>query len=374
MERERRTQTCRSRLGILLAALTMLGAPIANSAGQTSAPTTRETQIEMAQAEKLPTLHSPTPGAAEQLMAKVQRFMDGAQGGWHPFFESAYPGGGFALGSGYRHHVSPYNLRRRARQLHDQGYKRAEAEFLAPRLFHRRGTLSLLGGWREATQVGFFGVGTRTPRSTTAPTTPFKQPYASALLTVLPTRRFLLLQRRRRIHAVEAGPGEGRFPRSTRVTRRHAAGPRREPDLSALARHRRLRLADLARLLAARRLLRRHLPRFHRPRRRVRLPAGRLRSDSALSDPPRGLGPLAARRSAARPTGRRPGDSVLHAAVARRRPDAARLRVVALPRSQQPAAAGGVADHGRTASSTPPFFYDAGKVASAHVRPRSSTA
>ena len=39
------------------------------------------------------------------------------------------------------------------------GYKRVEAEFIAPRLFHRRGHLSVLGGWREATQVGFYGIG-----------------------------------------------------------------------------------------------------------------------------------------------------------------------------------------------------------------------
>ena len=42
------------------------------------------------------------------------------------------------------------------------GYKRAEAEFVAPRLFDRRAHLSVLGGWREATQVGFFGIGTNT--------------------------------------------------------------------------------------------------------------------------------------------------------------------------------------------------------------------
>ena len=51
---------------------------------------------------------------------------------------------------------------RRARQLHHPVYKRVEAEFTAPRLFHRRGELSLLGGWREATQVGFYGIGMNT--------------------------------------------------------------------------------------------------------------------------------------------------------------------------------------------------------------------
>ena len=38
-------------------------------------------------------------------------------------------------------------------------YKRAEVEFVAPRMFNRRAQLSVLGGWREATQVGFYGIG-----------------------------------------------------------------------------------------------------------------------------------------------------------------------------------------------------------------------
>ena len=55
----------------------------------------------------------------------------------------------------------------------------------------------------------------------------------------------------------------------------------------------------------------------------------------------------------------RSADPVLHAAVARRRLDAARLQQLALPRSQQPAAAGRVAHHGQPllrhrASSTTP--------------------
>ena len=60
---------------------------------------------------------------------------------WHPFFESAYYGGGFALGAGYMHHVSSYNLVDVRGSYSILGYKRAEAEFIAPRLFHRRGDL-----------------------------------------------------------------------------------------------------------------------------------------------------------------------------------------------------------------------------------------
>ena len=54
---------------------------------------------------------------------------------WYPFFESAYPGGGFPFGVGYRQHVSPYNLIDVRGSYTLSGYKRAEAEFIAPHLF-----------------------------------------------------------------------------------------------------------------------------------------------------------------------------------------------------------------------------------------------
>jgi hypothetical protein len=36
--------------------------------------------------------------------------MAGVQGGWHPYLESAYRGGGFAAGAGYQRYVSAYNF------------------------------------------------------------------------------------------------------------------------------------------------------------------------------------------------------------------------------------------------------------------------
>ncbi len=83
-------------------------------------------------------------------------------------------------------------------------YKRVEAEFVAPRIFKRRGHLSVLGGWREATQVGFYGIGTNTSKDDRASYL-FQQPYASALLTIFPTRNNSVAARRRRVLAVVAG-------------------------------------------------------------------------------------------------------------------------------------------------------------------------
>jgi hypothetical protein len=90
-------------------------------------------------------------------------------------------------------HVSPYNLVDLRGSITFSGYKRLEAEFVAPRLFNRRGNLSLVGGWREATQVGFFGVGNATSKDDRT-NYGFEQPYGSVLLTVWPTRQLLMLR------------------------------------------------------------------------------------------------------------------------------------------------------------------------------------
>ncbi len=112
---------------------------------------------------------------------------------WHPFFQSAAHGNGFPIGVGCMYHVSPYNYVDVRGSYSVTGYKRAEAEFLAPRLFDRRGQLSVIGGWGEATQVGFYGVGPNTSIANRA-YYGFKDGYGSALLTVWPTRRLLMVR------------------------------------------------------------------------------------------------------------------------------------------------------------------------------------
>ena len=160
---------------------------------QTTEPATRQAAIEQAQAEKTKTLHPYEISRGERLMAKVDSILNGTVRKWHPFFESAYSGGGFALGAGYAQYVTPYNVLDVRGSYSVASYKLAEAEFVAPRLFHRKGALSLLGGWREATQVPFYGVGTDTSNATRF-NFGFQQPYASARLSYWPARRYLTLR------------------------------------------------------------------------------------------------------------------------------------------------------------------------------------
>jgi hypothetical protein len=174
-------------------------------------PATREAAIEEAQGEKVNTLHPYVPGKVEGVLNRVEEILTNGSPRWHPFFESAYYGGGFTLGAGYAHHVSPYNLLDVRGSYTILGYKRIETELSAPRLFHRRGSLSLLGGWREATQAAFYGIGMDTSKDDRTDFD-FRQPYGSATLTVRPTRRSLMLRGGVELSQWSLRPGEGDFP------------------------------------------------------------------------------------------------------------------------------------------------------------------
>jgi len=173
--------------------------------------TTREEAIERAQAEKDKSLHPYVPGKVEALFTRAEDILVNGVPRWHPFFDSADYGGGLTLGAGYAHHVSPYNLLDVRGSYTILGYKRIEAELTAPRLFHRRGSLTLLGGWREATQGAFYGLGMGTSIDDRTDFD-FRQPYGSATLTLWPTRRLLMLRGGVELSRWSLRPAEGQFP------------------------------------------------------------------------------------------------------------------------------------------------------------------
>jgi len=178
---------------------------------QTSTATTRQGAIEQEQAAKVPTLHPYTPSGAERYFERFDKLLAGGGLAWHPFFENAYSGGGFTLGAGRSFYVSPYNTLDFRGSWTIKNYKRIEGEFLAPRIFNRRGSLSVIGGWREATEVGFYGIG---PDTTVDDRTNylFNQPYGSALLTLYPTRRTLMLEGGVELSKWNQEPGRGSSP------------------------------------------------------------------------------------------------------------------------------------------------------------------
>jgi len=176
----------------LLTVLSFTSAPATSAIAQQADAPTREATIEQEQAEKAKQLHPYVPSKAEQLLNRADDLL---QSGLklHPFFQSAYSGGGFTLGLGYAQRLGAYNFLDFRGSYTITGYKRFETEFRAPRLFDRRGDLSVIGGWREATQVGFYGIGMHTSVDDKTNYL-FRQPYGSATLSLRPTRRYLTLQ------------------------------------------------------------------------------------------------------------------------------------------------------------------------------------
>jgi len=156
-------------------------------------PPSRERAIEEAEQAKFEALKPAAPGKAEAYVARISDMFLSGQMHWHAFWQNAYSGGGFTVGAGYTRYVSSYNWIDVRGSITPSGYKRLEAQFFAPDLFKRRGTLSVLGGWREATQVNFFGIGATTPQENKT-NYGFTQPYLGATLEVFPTRKLFMVR------------------------------------------------------------------------------------------------------------------------------------------------------------------------------------
>jgi hypothetical protein len=149
--------------------------------------------IEQAQSQKAAALAPAKRGKAEEYITRAGNAFLGGQIRWHSFFHSAYSGGGFTLGAGYTKFVSPNNTLDTRGSITFTGYKRIETEFIAPGLFDRRATLNVIGGWREATQVGFYGFGMTSTVDARANYS-FQQPYGSAMLELRPTRKVFVMR------------------------------------------------------------------------------------------------------------------------------------------------------------------------------------
>ena len=173
-------------------------------------PATRTDALEQEQAERAKQLHPYVPNRAEKYFDYAEQILTTGLK-WHPYFQNAYSGGGFTVGAGYRTFVSPYNTLDMRGSITVSGYKRLEAEFLAPRLLKRRAVLSVIGGWREATQVGFFGLGPATDQDNRA-NYGFTQPYGVATLTVRPADRTLVLRGGFEVSQWNQTPGSGSAP------------------------------------------------------------------------------------------------------------------------------------------------------------------
>jgi hypothetical protein len=194
--------------------ITMVVGPTTTRAQQPGDTETqsRTAELARAKAKKATALRPYEPDKAEVWLDRAEDLLLNGGLTWHPFFEGAYAGGGFSPGVGYRRFVSANNTVDLRGSITPSGYKRLEAEFLAPRLFNRRGVLSVVGGWREATQVGFYGIGTAQTSQDDRANYGFKQPYVSGRLEVWPIRKLFVVGGGLEYSQWDQGSGSGAAP------------------------------------------------------------------------------------------------------------------------------------------------------------------
>jgi hypothetical protein len=194
-----------------IAALITFVVVVLTGAASAQEATTRAGLLEQAEREKSQALAPAQAGKAEAYVARISDAFLSGNMHWHAFWQNAYSGGGFTLGAGYMRHVTSYNLVDVRASFTPSGYKRLEAEFLAPEFMRRHGTLSVIGGWREATQVNFYGLGMATTVDNRT-NYGFTQPYLHARLEVFPTRNLFVVRGNAEVSQWKQGSSSGSVP------------------------------------------------------------------------------------------------------------------------------------------------------------------
>ena len=122
-------------------------------------PDTRAASIVEAQTAKAQQIKPYEPGKAERLAEQIKKTFFESPEGFYPWFASVYSGGGFTAGGGYRNFYGD-NTFWNARGLYSvKAYKLAEIITESRGLANDRVDLRVVGGFRDATQVAFYGVG-----------------------------------------------------------------------------------------------------------------------------------------------------------------------------------------------------------------------
>jgi outer membrane protein assembly factor BamA len=123
----------------------------------------RADEIAAAQAEKATRLAPRTPSRAERALLTAQKALIESPEGIYPYFGSVLSGGGFTLGAGYRQFLGDRTNWNVAGLYSLSNYKLIELGVTAPGLARSRLDVLTRVGWRDATQVAFYGLGPDSP-------------------------------------------------------------------------------------------------------------------------------------------------------------------------------------------------------------------
>lgn len=127
---------------------------------------TRAAPIAARQAAKAQAMAPPELSKAEQVTDWIQqRLLTERPSGFIPYFDSVYGGGGFTLGAGYRRAFADHSLWVVRGLYSAKQYTLIEFDVVSSVHPKQRATLGATVGWRDATRVGFYGLGMDTNQS-----------------------------------------------------------------------------------------------------------------------------------------------------------------------------------------------------------------
>ena len=96
---------------------------------------------------------------AEEWVLKAEELFLVDPSGFFPYFDSVYQGGGLTLGAGYRKFFSDNSFWDVKGLYSVKNYKLIQGDIISRDHLNRRLDYGVTAGWRDATQVSFFGIG-----------------------------------------------------------------------------------------------------------------------------------------------------------------------------------------------------------------------
>ena len=115
------------------------------------------------QAEKARHLGPGAPTHAEQIVTKVRDTFLQPRDGLYPYIDSVYGGGGFTLGAGFLRYYGDRSTVGPARAVLRQELQACRSDHDVSRATCAGGWRSMrAAGWRDATRVGYYGLGIET--------------------------------------------------------------------------------------------------------------------------------------------------------------------------------------------------------------------
>jgi len=145
--------SCGSGLVACAFVLAMLAAPPAG------AQESRAAAIAEQQHEKAAATTAPQRSRVEEIFTRATRGFVEAPSGPYPYIDSVYGGGGFTLGAGYRRFYGDNTLWDLRGLYSIRNYKLIELVTTSRDHWDGRLALGARVGWRDATQVGYWGLG-----------------------------------------------------------------------------------------------------------------------------------------------------------------------------------------------------------------------